>query len=313
MAGTLSRNSLYKAQTIGFLQSVEDAGKTTGDRWFVDSGASGASDATTHGRHPEKPFATIDYAIGQCTANNGDLIYVMPGHAENITAADGIDVDVAGVRIQGLGHGADIPTISFTAAAGSITIAAASAYLANLKLVANFATGTTAGITIAAAGDNCTLDGIVMRDTANTSEFLLNISVATTVLDLVIKNCNIIQLSGGSATNAILFAGTTSNLVLENNLILADSTDSVVDHLVGAATNCLIKDNIIYNEDTVTAGYVLDFHASSTGMAVGNRGAYNKIDAEMTKGAAMWWIENYFSNTIAESGLLEPSSAHAIP
>jgi hypothetical protein len=27
-----------------------------------------------------KPFASIDYAIGKCKANRGDVIYVMPGH-----------------------------------------------------------------------------------------------------------------------------------------------------------------------------------------------------------------------------------------
>ena len=33
-----------------------------------------------------KPFSTIDYAIGKCKASRGDVIYVMPGHAETVTA-----------------------------------------------------------------------------------------------------------------------------------------------------------------------------------------------------------------------------------
>ena len=117
----------------------------------------------------------------------------------------------------------------------------------------------------------------------------------------------------GSLTNSILFAGTTTNLILRNNHFFVDSSDSVVDHLVALATNALVVGNFIVNQDTGAAGYVLDFHANSTGMAINNRGAYNKVDAEMTKGAKMWWIENYFSNTIAESGLLEPATTHAIP
>jgi hypothetical protein len=281
---------------------------TTGTVYYVDDSG---SDGTASGSQ-QKPFATIDYAIGQCTANIGDVIYVMPGHAEDITTATGINCDVAGVSIIGLGHGADVPTISFTAAAGSITVGAASVLLQNLKLVANFATGTTSGVTIAAAGDNCTLRGIKMRDTSAANEFLIHVSVATTVTDLTVDGCSFVSLAG-TLSNSILFAGTTSDVVISNNTFFVDSSDSVVDHLVAAATNVTISNNILVNQDTGAAGYVLDFHASSTGIASYNKGAYNKVDAEMTKGAAIWWIQNLFSNTVAESGLLEPASSHAIP
>lgn len=283
---------------------------TTGNVFYVDSGS--GTDATSNGSQ-QQPFATIDYAIGRCTASNGDVIFVLPGHAENITTATGINFDVAGITLIGLGHGADIPTVSYTAAAGSITVAAASTVISNIKLVANYTGGVTAGITIAAAGDNCKLDGVIMRDTAAAKEMLLHLTIATGVDDLVIVNCDFRHALTGSATNSVLFAGTTANLRMENNFIFADSTDSVVDHLAGIATACLLKDNILFNEDNATAGYVIDFHASSTGLAVGNRGAYNKVDAAMTKGDAMWWIENYFSNTIAQSGLIEPPTSHAIP
>ena len=33
------------------------------------------------------PYATIDYAVGQCLAGRGDIIYVLPGHVEDIAAA----------------------------------------------------------------------------------------------------------------------------------------------------------------------------------------------------------------------------------
>ena len=54
---------------------------TTGSIFFVDSvtGSNGNSGADS-----DHPFATIDYAIGKCTANKGDHILVMPGHNEAI-------------------------------------------------------------------------------------------------------------------------------------------------------------------------------------------------------------------------------------
>jgi len=58
----------------------------------------------------QRPFSTIDYAIGRCTAGRGDIILVMPGHAETVTSATMINMDVAGVAIIGLGTGSSRPT-----------------------------------------------------------------------------------------------------------------------------------------------------------------------------------------------------------
>ena len=43
-----------------------------------------------------RPFSTIDYAVGRCTASRGDIIAVMPGHAESVAAASGITLDEIG-------------------------------------------------------------------------------------------------------------------------------------------------------------------------------------------------------------------------
>lgn len=305
-----NRTALFSRHQPGGVFTVDDVAEHPGSIFFVHSGT--GTDGAGYGRNPDAPLATIDYAIGLCTASKGDVIYVLPGHAENLTAADSIDCDVAGVSIIGLGSGNLLPILSTTAAAGSITVDAANVTLKNLRLLANFATGTTAGVTITANGNGCTLDGLQFRDTSATSEFLVHVSVAAAVTDLLIQNCSFVT-AAGSLTNSILFAGATTNTVIRRNVFFVDSADSVIDHLAAACVNILIDSNYIVNQDTGAAGYVIDVHASGTGMACNNRGAYNKVDAEMTKGAAMWWLENYFSNTIAESGLLEPATAHAIP
>ena len=69
----------------------------------------------------QRPYATIDYAIGQCVANRGDIIVVMPGHTETISAAAGVAQDVAGVAVIGLGDGSLRPTINYTATASTWT------------------------------------------------------------------------------------------------------------------------------------------------------------------------------------------------
>lgn len=70
-----------------------------GNVFWVNS--NGGSDGNKGTRN--RPFSTLDYAIGRCTANNGDIIMVMPNHAETITGAGGIALDVAGVTVVGMG------------------------------------------------------------------------------------------------------------------------------------------------------------------------------------------------------------------
>lgn len=91
----------------------------TGNVFFVDSGSPTSSDEAGQGTKKTAPFSTLDFAVGQCTANNGDLIIVMPGHVETVIAAGGLDLDVAGITILGLGSGSDRPTVNFTTAVGA--------------------------------------------------------------------------------------------------------------------------------------------------------------------------------------------------
>jgi hypothetical protein len=81
------------------LPVVGGAHITTGTIFFVDSNTGSNS---YDGKDSVHPVSTITYALGLCTANKGDIIYVMPGHVES---AD-VNVNKAGVTIIGLGQGA---------------------------------------------------------------------------------------------------------------------------------------------------------------------------------------------------------------
>ena len=61
--------------------------------WVVNAGSNGNKGTK------QQPYQTIDYAIGRCTAGAGDLIIGKEGHTETISAAAGISLDVAGVKI----------------------------------------------------------------------------------------------------------------------------------------------------------------------------------------------------------------------
>lgn len=104
---------------------------TTGNVFFVNSTATLASNGNL-GTSPDKPFATIDYAVGKCTANNGDHIIVGPGHVETVTAAAGLALDVAGITLYGIGNKRQRPRINFTTAvSASMVVSAANISMAN--------------------------------------------------------------------------------------------------------------------------------------------------------------------------------------
>ena len=108
-----------------------------GNVFWVDS-----TDANASNGNPgtfQQPFATIDGAINQCTASNGDLIMVKAGHAETLVASGAITMDVAGISIIGLGTGNNRPVLTFTPAAtttANIVWSAANCSFENIVCIA---------------------------------------------------------------------------------------------------------------------------------------------------------------------------------
>ncbi len=82
--------------------------------------------------------ATLAGALTWCTANRGDKIYIAPGHTESITAAAGIDVNVAGVEIIGIGSGNNRPTFTFSSSTSASIL-----FSANHTTMSNFIGVTT--------------------------------------------------------------------------------------------------------------------------------------------------------------------------
>jgi hypothetical protein len=141
----MGKTALFSNHQPGGMFAVEDESRGTGSRFFVQ--ATAGTDRADLGRNPEAPLASLDYAIGLCTAAKGDIIYLMEGHAETTTA---IAMDVAGVRVVGLGTGRNRPALTATAAATDlINVTAANCAIENVRLV-GAASAVTALLDIAA-------------------------------------------------------------------------------------------------------------------------------------------------------------------
>ena len=128
----IAKTPLFGRKAKGGIFSIVDESVLTGNIWWVDSGnTSNGSDAVGFGRNPDAPFLTINYAVDQATASNGDWIIVMAGHSEQVTTAGGLDLDKIGLTIKFLGEGANRATIDFAATTADMDIDAASITLIN--------------------------------------------------------------------------------------------------------------------------------------------------------------------------------------
>jgi hypothetical protein len=237
---------------------------TTGNVYFVDSNTGSDSN---DGDSPEVPFATLDHAIGHCTASKADKIILMPGHAETTTA---IALDVAGVEIIGLGVGRNRPTLTATAAASDlIDVTAANCRIKNIRLV-GAASACTSLISIAAHDFECIgcsleqaatpliavivtggYDRFLFQDcifmgTAAGPDCAIDLQGSGNCVDWTVDNC-IFKYDGSSGCDE---AG-----------IRSDKTD------VGV----LVKDCTFIGMDVA----IIDFNSSSTGLLIGIRADSN--------------------------------------
>ena len=111
---------------------IEQNLEIKGSIFYVDSGVSASGDGTTWAAAK----STLDAAVALCTASDGDVIYVAPGHAETIGT---VALDVAGITIIGLGVGSDMPTLTYDGTGDEIVISVASVCVSGLRLVAGIA------------------------------------------------------------------------------------------------------------------------------------------------------------------------------
>lgn len=297
---TKIKTALFTRKLPGGAFNVEDQSISTGDRYYVDD--SGV-DAAGYGYSPEKPCATIDYAISnRLTASQGDIIYVMPGHSEVVTAA--ITCDVIGFKIQGLGWGGLIPTIQANGAIDAITITAANVVIDNLQFTYPGASGDgqTSDINIAAAGcivRNCKFIGSTTD--LNKESF---ITITSAGNDFLIENCRAynvtVEVTIGISIEGACTRGEIRNCFIEGNFTTAALADGA------AATLLYIHDNVFKGIKADVA--VVDFTNNSTGVCLRNfwDGRHTTIASNCVEGNAMDFCECYVVEQAALSGLMEP-------
>jgi hypothetical protein len=179
------------------------------------------------GLDPRRAFLTLDYAVGKCTANVGDVIVLLPGaHSWATTVA----ADVAGITITGLGDNSpgrpesrssrsgvkNRTQVTTTAAAAIFTVTAADVEIANLYIVPAAGYG---GIAPSALADRLYVHDCTFYTATATNTATMGIDVTYGVTaahldDLVVRNCLFINSDANGP--GVRLAATTYDAVIEN-------------------------------------------------------------------------------------------------
>lgn len=227
-----------------------------GNMYFVHSTTGSAYSAGTDIDHP---MATLDDAVNKCTANQGDIIILLPGHAETISTASAIDIDVAGIKIYGIGEGEDRPKITISGLTGAcIEFAANSTVFKNVIIIGAIDALTTP---ILLKGVGLDID-VETRDSTNLIEATTWFLSEATCNHLKLKTKHVGFTDGSGNTSYIKLVGADYPRIEVDYFGKANT--SVVEFSGTAAINAVVK-GFIYNQgDTTYAKFIVDTIGGST-------------------------------------------------
>ncbi len=307
-AQVLSKTPLFaKRLNAGLTTTIMDETHGTGDYYWVDSGR--GTDQVGNGYNPDLPLATLNYCItNRATANNGDFIFCMEGHAENLGADSAVDMDIAGITVVGLGKGADRPTFTCTVDVGDFKLAAASSVIQNL-LFLNAVDNSTGFLEV--SGTDCKILDCEFRE--GTAVFADTMILTVDGADrLEIAGCVMIGAAANGAVSMIEVDG-SDDLHIHDCYIYGNSDTGLIQFITTASNRARIHDCTLWSADD-TAGaagvqMILDTITASTGimgpklMMVGIVDAANITEA--VTGATFNVIgENWVCNAVNEQGIL---------
>lgn len=281
-----------------------------GNVLWVGSAVSGNSDGNKGTR--DRPFATLDYAIGKTTANNGDIIMVMPNHSETITGASGITLDVAGITVVGMGNYNQRPRFLMDGGTTvSAVVSAADVTLSNMVFASGHADVVTCfGVTAVGSW----FDQIEFVDGTDDENWLTCIKATGTTDNeadgMRVTNCRWVS-PDAAGLEMIEWNADVSEAVLTGNTVICDAATSC--KLLLVATGKSIQEIVCTHNMVVignTAGDLLIDNDSSdnTGIVARNLIGHHDTGSEVLVDIdGVRQFENYGTATDTASGYILPA------
>lgn len=267
------------------LRTFTDRGPqiTFGSVFFVHSSG---SDSAGNGLEPNTPYATLAYAVSQCAPNNGDVIYVLEGHAETLTAAGQLQFDVAGVTVLGCGRGTVRPTFTLgTATTADVDIDAANVEIQNLRFVSGI-NSLAVMLDVNAANFRCGNCDFV---TGSATECVNFVNLATTVDDFHFFDCYFFQptdpdgTDDAAATGCFYFVD-SENIFIERCRFVGAFESAIFHNKTTLCQGLWIKD--CYGEQQLLSAQTIVLVDASEGGMV-NCHFLQQVGADVAEGTFM--------------------------
>jgi len=237
-----------------------------GNVYWVDYNAGSDGNEGTF----KRPWKTIDYAIGRCTASNGDIIMVKPGHSETIIVSGGMNMDVAGVSIIGLGEGELRPQILFsTVATASYSVSAANCSIKNVIFDETGIDGLR-GLYVNAA--DFTLDSCKFVLADSDGQALTGVQMTTLANKAIVQSCEFTGTTNTGTAAAIGIEQDPYNIEIRNSTFLGDYSSAAIFNDgfgSGVPIGITIDGCVIRNYQT--NDFCIELQGASTGIIMNNR------------------------------------------
>lgn len=242
-----------------------------GNVFFVDSGnVDGADDIGTKGKTKDSPFVTWDYANNQCTANNGDVIIVLPGHSETINSSAAFVPDVAGITTFGIGHGPDMPRWNLSTSGSNETrvgITGAGVRFFNCNFRANSTAVGSSSVGIRIGANDVVLSKCRFDHASTLTYFANTIEIAGGIQRAEVSYCNFFNKgTTGQSLKAIDMRSTGSTqlftTITENRFRGNWSRAVILGSSESSFSEIEVSYNKIYQNSTVASDPCIDINST---------------------------------------------------
>lgn len=277
----------------------------TGVAYFVCNASGSNGSDNNSGLRPDQPLATLGKALTLVTSNNDDVIFVMKGHAENLTGAAAIACASSGFTIIGLGNGRLRPVFTWTTAVGAQwTIAGSNVTIQNCVFDGTGFDNITS--MFAVTGDDVTFANCEFEIANATNQVALGITITGTNRFKFLNN-HVHGTADAGCTNFIQCvgaAGKQKDYVIAGNHVIGAFTTSLgfFNNITTAMVNAVFRDNVIVNL-TASATKCIVCLTGSTGLVMNNRFGIGSGAAPITMDAG-WWSGNWSAAAVATNGTL---------
>lgn len=283
----------------------------TNKEFFVSS-VNGVDGYGASGRK-KSPFASIDYALSQCTEGKGDIIHLMPKHAETISAASMLTFDVAEVQIIGHGRYDARPTFTLTSA-GQMLVTAENMSFEGCKILAGVA-DIAVGVLITAKGFRLAYNLFEEGDTNLNWIDVIHVSAADNDADGLEIIGNEINTVDDATVTAIDLLKNINDAKIIGNKVTGDFNAAPYAPIYMAdgeiAKNIQVFHNLIHNlhDGNAVVGISM-VEAESTGWMMHNHVYALDVAGEtpfLTGATGIYCSQNYYTYQGTLSGFQYPA------